>query len=470
MARRRRGRTNGARLAGALNIGLVVALLVAVGGLGFLALAFRGVERVELTALTEEPGAGDAQNFLLVGTDSAERLEGDDPVTNGREGLNTLTDTIMVLRVDPDSPQAQLLSFPRDLYVDIPGHGEAKINSALARGGEDALVATIQDGFGIPIHHYVEVDFRGFKDLVAAIGGVPYYFPNPLRDANTGLQVRQGCVTLGPDMALAYARSRYLEVLRNGEWVSDASSDFGRVQRQQDFIRRAIARSAVEGLRRPLILGDFAAVAGDAMRMDEDLSLGNLMALGRKFRGFGDDSLRTLTLDVNDDEAGGEAILRLSDTEANERTLGTFRGAGGAGSAQAPGIAVAVLNGSGVDGQAGEVATELDRLGFDTSPGTGEAESFDIGSTVVRYTPGNEATARFVAAQLEGDVAVEEVGDLGSADIAVVTGADYDGVESDLQPPPVPLGGGGGGEGGGNGIGPVGEVPPPSPPEQIECG
>ncbi len=469
----RRTRGTGARLGGALRIALVVALIVTVGGVGFLALTLRNVERVDVSsALAEEPGTSDPQNYLLVGTDSAERLDGDDPVTSGREGLGTLTDTIMVLRVDPGAPQAQLLSFPRDLYVEIPGSESGKINSALAQGGQDALIATIQDNFGIPVHHYVEVDFRGFKDLVAAIDGVPYYFPNALRDLNTGLRVRPGCVTLGPDQALAYARARHLEVLRGGEWQSDPSSDLGRVERQQDFVRRAIARASIEGLRQPLLLGDFADVAAGAVRVDQDLSVGDLLVLGRQFRGITGDGLQTLTLDVTDDVVDGQSVLLLSDTEANERTFGVFRGASGPGSAQAPEIAVAVLNGSGVDGQAGEVAAELDRLGFDTSPGTGEAESFDIDDTVVRYTAGNEAQARFVAAQLGGDVDVEEFGDLGSADVVVVTGADFDGVEDQLQPPPVPLGtgGGGSGSGGGGGGGTVGEVPPPEPPQQVDCG
>src|SRR5262245_13374853 len=129
-----------------------------------LALAYANdkLEEVRRLDLTLEPVGGEEgseddpgapQNYLLVGTDSAARLDEDDPAARDDQGL--LSDTIMVLRVDPNQTQAQLLSFPRDLWVDIPGWGESKINSALA-GGRDTLIATITENFGIPINHYVE--------------------------------------------------------------------------------------------------------------------------------------------------------------------------------------------------------------------------------------------------------------------------------------------------------------------------
>jgi LCP family protein required for cell wall assembly len=471
----RRRRRLGPRLAVTLNVALVVGLLTAVGGVGFLHVRLAAVPRVDLAdSLDDEPDGDSAQNFLLVGTDSAAGLDPDDPVTNGREDLGVLADTIMVLRVDPDSPQAQLLSLPRDLYLDVPGAGEQKLNSALSIGGQEALISTIQDNLGIPIHHYLQVDFRGFKELVAAIDGVPFFFDTPVRDTATGLFVgHRGCVTLGPDQALAYARSRHLEYREGDEWISDGTADLGRISRQQDFIRRALARTVSEGLANPLLLGDVLGVASDAALLDDGMGVDEFVQLGRKFRGIDDDTLQTLTLDVSDDTVDGSAILRLQDTEANDRKIGIFRGQAGSGSQQAPEIGVIVLNGTGTDGQAGEIADGLDRLGFDTSPGTGDAENSDFGHSVVRYTSGNEAQARFVAAQIEGGADVEEVDSIeGGADVAVVTGDDIDGVSSDLQPPPVPLGTGAGGSGGGGaggGSAPVGEVPVSDPPEQADC-
>jgi LCP family protein required for cell wall assembly len=465
-----RRRRLGPSLAATLKVAAVIGLVTAVGSLGALHFRLGQIPRLDLDgALDAEPDGDSAQNYLLVGTDSADRLDPNDPVTNGREDLGVLSDTIMLLRVDPDSDQAQLLSFPRDLYVDIPGSGEGKINSALAAGGQEALIATIQDTFDVPVHHYLQVDFLGFKELVRAIDGVPFFFDTPVRDLSTGLFVgHRGCNTLGPDQALAYARSRHLETRNgDGEWVLDGTADLGRISRQQDFIRRAISRTITEGLRHPLLLGDVVDVATDAVEMDGDLSVDDFVQLGRKFRGFNDDTLQTMTLDVTDDSVDGSSILRLADTEANERRIGIFRGQSGAGANASPDISVVVHNGSGENGQAAEAADGLDRLGFDTSPGTGDAESSDFEASVVRYAGDNEAEAEFVAAQVQGDVEVEQVDSIDAgADVELITGSDFDGIESDLQPPPQPLNPGGGGAGGG----PIGQVPVVDPPENRECG
>src|SRR5918994_6813912 len=171
----------------------------------------------ELTAAgTTEVGAGLPQNVLIVGTDSADGLPDDDPIRVGRDA-GVRTDTIMLLRIDPASERASLLSVPRDLYVPIAGtRGSARINNAI-QGGPGRLVATVTDALDLPVHHYVEVDFAGFRELVDAIGGVPVYFPEPVRDLRSGLEVPEaGCITLDPAQALAYARARAYEGLRNG--------------------------------------------------------------------------------------------------------------------------------------------------------------------------------------------------------------------------------------------------------------
>jgi polyisoprenyl-teichoic acid--peptidoglycan teichoic acid transferase len=453
-----------------LKVAVVIGLVTAVGTLGFLHFRLEQIPRLDLAdSLDDEPDGDSAQNYLLVGTDSADRLDPNDPVTNGREELGVLSDTIMLLRVDPDSPQAQLLSFPRDLFVEIPGAGEGKINSALAAGGQEALIGTIQQTFDVPVHHYIQVDFLGFQELVRAIDGVPFFFDRPVRDPTTGLFVgHRGCNTLGPEQALAYARSRHLEFRTpEGEWVLDGTADLGRISRQQDFIRQAMSRTITEGLRNPLLLGDVVDVATEAVEMDDSLGIDDFLQLSRKFRNFNDDTLQTLTLDVTDDFVDGSQVLRLQDSEANERRIAIFRGQSGAGANAAPDVSVVVHNGSGTDGQASEAADGLDRLGFDTSPGTGDAESSDFGPSVVRYAGDNEAEAEFVAAQVQGDVEVEQVDSVEGADVELITGSDFDGIESDLQAPPQPLGTGGGGGGGGQ---PIGEVPTAPPPEEVVCG
>jgi LCP family protein required for cell wall assembly len=474
------------RLLITLNVSVIVACLVAAGGLGYLNFKLDQVPRIDLAAeLTDEPvDPGEPQNYLLVGTDSAAGLAEDDPRTNGRENLGVLSDTIMLLRVDPGSTQAQLLSFPRDLWVTIPGAGEQKINAALSAGGAETLINTITDNFGVPVHHYVEVDWLGFQNLVEAVDGVPMYFDKPLRDQTTGLNIpHAGCVTLDPVQALAFARSRHLEYSEDGgaTYAVDGTGDLGRISRQQAFLRRAIQRAIDKGVRNPITLNSLVNVGVDAVgALDTELTADDLITLGTAFRSFQPDQLQTMTLDVSDDFVNGQSILRLQDTEANQARIDIFKGLGGGAGGEAGSVRVAINNGTGAVGQATEVADRLAALGFDTSPGTGDAEGFDFTRTVVRYQAGNEAAAQYIAAQLVNGADLQEVGATYVADVIVVTGTDYAGVEASLQPPPTPLGGSGGGTvpattPAGPGPGSVtsttyayGEVPS-TPPDQV-CG
>ena len=156
------------------------------------------------------------------------------------------SDTIMVLRVDPVAKRVAILSFPRDLYVEIAdGGGMSRINSAYERDEPQRLANTIYDNFEIPIDHYIQVDFCAFKTLVDAVGGVAVPFEFPARDDNTGLNVPEaGCFTFDGEHALAYVRSRHYEYEDppgSGNWQTDPTSDLGRISRQQDFLRRTLA-------------------------------------------------------------------------------------------------------------------------------------------------------------------------------------------------------------------------------------
>lgn len=433
------------------NVGVVGACLVAAGALGYLNQKLERIQRIEFDSdvLTPEPeDAGEPQNYLLVGTDSAAGFHENDSRTEGRENLGVLSDTIMLLRVDPNSTQAQLLSFPRDLWVTIPGVGEQKINAAISAGGAQTLIDTIRENFDVPVHHYVEVDWLGFENLVAAVDGVPMYFDKPLRDPTTGLNIpNAGCVTLSPGQALAFARSRSLEYSEDGgaTYRVDGSGDLGRISRQQAFIRVAIQRAIDKGVRNPITLNSLVNVGIDAVgAIDTELSADDLITLGSAFRSFEPEQLRTMSLDVYDDVVNGQEILRLQDTEANQERIDIFKGLGDGADGQAGSVRVAINNGTGDTGQATEVADGLGALGFDTSPGTGDAESFGFTRTLVRYQPGHEATAQYVAAQLVNGADLQEVGATYVADVIVVTGTDFAGVTDSLQPPPTPLDGAGG--------------------------
>jgi len=163
----------------------------------------------------------------------------EEPVTIlilGRDSRDTESergraDTIMLLYLDPKKSTGSLLSIPRDTYVEIPGHGEDKINAAYAYGGEELMIKTIQEFIGVEINHYVTLDFQGFIDLVDAMGGVDITIDRPLVDPLSGANLSPGDHHLTGEQALAYTRSRATEL-----------GDIGRIQRQQNLFKELIAQ------------------------------------------------------------------------------------------------------------------------------------------------------------------------------------------------------------------------------------
>jgi len=151
--------------------------------------------------------------------------------TRDTEGERGRADTIMLLYLDPEKSTGSLLSIPRDTYVEIPGHGEDKINAAYAYGGEELMIKTIQDFIGSEINHYITLDFQGFIDLVDAMGGVDITIDRPLVDPLSGANLSPGDHHLTGEQALAYTRSRATEL-----------GDIGRIQRQQHLFKELIAQ------------------------------------------------------------------------------------------------------------------------------------------------------------------------------------------------------------------------------------
>ena len=163
----------------------------------------------------------------------------EEPVTIlilGRDSRDTESergraDTIMLLYLDPEKATGSLLSIPRDTLVEIPGHGEDKINAAYAYGGEELMIKTIKEFIGAEINHYVTLDFQGFIDLVDAVGGVDITIDRPMVDPLSGANFSPGDHHLTGEQALAYTRNRATEL-----------GDIGRIQRQQHMFKELIAQ------------------------------------------------------------------------------------------------------------------------------------------------------------------------------------------------------------------------------------
>jgi LCP family protein required for cell wall assembly len=408
---------------------LVVACVGAAGVAGYVGVKYGQIDRVKDIDVAAV-AAGEPANFLLVGTDSREGIDPTDPDAGsflGDSGCDC-TDTIMVLRVDPEKKQAYVLSFPRDLYIPISGTGKTqRINTAHAHGVQ-TLIDTIQDNFDIPIHHYVEVDFVGFEKLVDAVGGVPLWFDAPVRDANTGLNIPEAeCQVLDGQQARRFVRSRHLQYLgEDGEWHSDPTADLGRITRQQVFVRRAVAKAVGQGLTNPAKLNQLVSAGVENVSLDELLDARDLLSLGHAFAEFDSDDLIGYSIPTESmtTSAGAQVELPLMREAAN--SLAVFRGLP-PGTITPESVDLTVLNGSGVTGQAADAAGAFGALGFhviDVDSYPGEV----VASTTVRYGYGyfSAAAARLVASHITGGAVLEYDPSMGEDDgVIVITGADF---------------------------------------------
>jgi LCP family protein required for cell wall assembly len=321
---------------------LAIVLAVAVGSLGAFGVIraaddrTASVERIEGLDLVLTAQEGPARNYLLIGSDSRENSDPNAPDFGGIGDTNEVTgrrsDTIMILRQEEDGNGAAIVSLPRDLWVQIAGTGSAnRINSAYSKG-TDVLAATITQELGIPIHHVVDVDFEGFKDLVDAAGGTTICFEHQTRDKNTGLDQPPGCHTLDGIQALQYARSRYFEEFRDGQWQTDPTADLGRIIRQQNFLQQTADATVQRLASDPFLASELISAGSAAVRMDP--SLDPIAAAGTLRKAFST-GLTKYQLPVEGVTRDGNAVLELGD--GAQPILDYFRGIAPAPPVSVPG-------------------------------------------------------------------------------------------------------------------------------------
>ncbi len=383
----------------------------------------------ELLRTDTEPG--EPVNFLIVGTDSGTDIA-DTTAAAQASGVATigksLADVIMLLRLDPKAKSAWVLSIPRDLWAEIPGAQDHKINSAFYIGGASLLVETITSMFDVEINHYVQMDFAGFQQVVDSLGGVPVWFPHPVRDPKSKLNITEpGCHVLEGEQALQYVRSRRYTELIDGRWRITGGDDFSRIARQQDFLVLALDRAISRGARNPATIAGMIEAGASFVTIDQDLTLGELVSLAQDFSDFNPENLQRQRLEVYtlfwpDGRYKGEAAYR----QANEPILDIFRGEADSLSPSEVSLTVAGFN----DFSREDASTSLAGEGFDVQ---GSLSSPAIPETVVLHGPNDAKAAMTVARYLEPVPYV--VADDGVGGVVVVLGADYGGVLFAFQEP-----------------------------------
>jgi len=402
------------------------------------------------------PCADQACNYLLLGSDSRAGLPPEQQTQFGTDeslGGTNRADTIMLVHTDPRLQKAIVLSFPRDLWVAIPGRGHDRINTAfeggLRHGGPQLLAQTVTDLTGLQIDHYLYVDLEGFRRTVNTLGGVdmciPAYNVNTpgdltgtapngdpilvhydeighIADPNSGLNIKPGCQRLNGEQALAYVRTRHLPC--------DHIPDFARIGRQQQFIRAVVNKMLQPRMvvKAPSLVGP---VLGN-LRRDAKLLPSDLVYLVGQLRGLSTGAVEFRTVPGFAAQEGTKAVLRM-DPSAKEifRAIRSGRPIGKVGTAlvntppSEANTTVAVVDANS-GGMASAVVGILNDAGFDVSPGIWPASEAPVNVTTpaIVFRPEASANAQVVAAYFP-DLPLVASTDVRHAQVAVVIPSSY---------------------------------------------
>lgn len=242
-----------------------------------------------------------ALNILVMGSDS--RGETGIDTRNGT-ATDQRADTLMLVHIPADRKDVYGISLMRDLWVEIPGHGESKINSALALGGVPLVVQTVESIFGQRIDHVMMVDFTGFKGLTDALGGVDVNVSVPFTSSDDlDIILTPGVNSLDGREALAFVRERY----------AFADGDYQRVRNQQTFLKGAIGKSlSAETVTNPFKVNNLVAAISPFVSVDKSLDAVTMGGLVMDLKDINPQNLFTFTtptLGVGTSEDGQSIVL-----------------------------------------------------------------------------------------------------------------------------------------------------------------
>jgi len=359
---------------------------------------FAGVERLRI---------------VLVGADDREE--------RGR------SDTLMLLEIAPPTQRALMLSIPRDLRAEIPGHGEQKINHAYHFGGVTLTRRTVEELLGVPTDGYVKINIDGFVKAVDTLGGVNLDVED-VEGQGRGMNydcpqdglvihLKPGYQHLTGYKAMGYVRYRLSNIPGKG------GTDFDRAKRQQKLIKAMIAQKL-----RVTKLGALYQAGREVYScVQTNLSWRELLDLARFMRDLQPGALKSLTLPGDDRRIGGVYYYVLDESEYEQMRAEAESFLGGAGEGDAEPTRVEVLNGSGVTGAAARTADRLRAKGF-VVVRVGNAPSAGHDETTILYRGDMQAEAQRMAEALGGGEVREDTGageaPPGTAQVQVTVGKD----------------------------------------------
>ncbi len=470
--RRSNVRTRRRRRAGRIAaLGVVVLLVVVAGGAGYAYYVTHDLSRVNVNGLNSAFTSGSeagSENILMMGSTSRCALAVQNPAYGLCQGsadsapVNGVnSDVIMILHANPTTHQLALLSIPRDLFIpNARADGANKIDAGLYEGPSQ-LVAAIEEDFGIPIQHTVEVNFDQFANIVDALGGINMSFPMSLFDVNSGLNVQAAtCVHLDGTQALQVVRARHLQYDDDPsvdgtyapDWPQEAQSDLARIRRDHEFLRVLASTVAKQGLGNPITDLDLINSVKSDLTFDSNWPVSDMESLVLDFHSVNIDSVPQLTLPVasvtdpdgpdGDYEYEGSSGSGYGDvefpSEAQDQSVidqvldikPSIDSMTGQPLPVPSSVDVSVENGTGTTDQAGDTATALSALGFHATVAGDVDPAGDLSETVVNYGSRShavEAAAEAVTRSMSGAVimAYDPSQVTAGAEITVVTGTQF---------------------------------------------
>lgn len=346
------------------------------------------------------------------------------------------SDTLILARIDPKSKKVQLISIPRDSRVKIPGYSAPqKINSASAWGGPALTIKTVKELTGLPIAHYLTVDFEGLRGVVDAMGGVwidvPQRIDNNLTHTSWGEKTRvieRGYQKLDGYHALTFVRARH----------AFADGDFSRMRNQQTFIKALVK----QGLSLSSVVKAPKIIAAVSDNISTDFTVAQLADLAAQFKGMKEADLESATAPAKNAFIGGVAFVVIDEVQFDKMLARMAKGeplepakvvAGskGATSTAAPAaikpasITLTVRNGAGVSGLAKSATDLFTAAGFPVKE-SGNMNQFVYSRTLVVYKTGTDAKAGVVREELGyGDVVPAAGLYKFNTDVLVIVGKDW---------------------------------------------
>lgn len=364
------------------------------------------ISKIRRDLLTERASDNEPLNILVIGSDS-------------RHGEAARSDTLMLMHINFAKKKVYFISIPRDTRVYIPGYGLAKINAAFSYGQSSLAIQTVEEFLDVNLNHYVVIDFRGFKQMVDALGGITVDVKEPINDRSYGyrMQIPKGKIKMNGTLALNYVRYRH------------GDSDFKRAERQQNFIK-ALAKQVltVKGLTKLPTLVNILN-----KNIETDMSKKEMLSLGGFLRTVKDKQIETITVPGMPQTIDGQSYvipnrskvaLIMQRVEAGKSLKSLKISDSSFSSPSFSSLAVTVLNGSGKTGLASKAKAQLSREGFRVV-GISNAKNFNYKQTEIHYFPTKRAQAAelrdvfFPAAKLVPDSQLKE------SNSTVILGQDY---------------------------------------------